>query len=139
VYAPEIVAEAIVFAAENPRREIAVGDAAVGFVTGQRLSPALTDALLSIPRLGVGEAKSDRPDNGQDNVDTPSGGPGQVHGGYPGTVLRHSALTSALARVPRPGDVLTGALSTLRRLRSGGETNPVRTEPGHGSGSGVRP
>src|SRR3954463_3560409 len=107
VYAPEIVADAIVFTAQHPRREVAVGGAAVGFVTGQRLSPALTDAVMSIPRLGVSESKADRPDNGQDNVDAPMDGPGQVHGSYPGPVLRHSTVTAVLARVPRPGDVLT--------------------------------
>src|SRR3712207_697746 len=75
VYAPEIVAEAIVFAAAHPRREIPVGGAAVGFFLGQRLSPALTDAVLSIRRLGRGTQKADRPDNGVDNLDTPIDGP----------------------------------------------------------------
>jgi NAD(P)-dependent dehydrogenase (short-subunit alcohol dehydrogenase family) len=118
VYAPEIVADTIVYTAEHPRREVAVGGAAVGFVTGQRLSPALTDALMSIPRIGVGESKADRPDNGRDNVDAPMDGPGQVHGSYSGRVLRRSAVTEALRHVPRPGDVLTGVLATVRRSRS---------------------
>jgi NAD(P)-dependent dehydrogenase (short-subunit alcohol dehydrogenase family) len=117
VYAPEVVADAIVHTAEHPRREVAVGDAAVAFITGQRLSPAVTDALLSIPRLGVGELTADRPDNGTDNLDAPMDGPGQVHGSYPGPVLRSSPVTAVLSRLPRPGDVLTGALSTLRRSR----------------------
>lgn len=134
VYAPEVVADAIVFTAENPRREVAVGGAAVGFVAGQRLSPALTDALMSIPRLGIGESKADRPDNGRDNVDAPMDGPGQVRGSYSGPVLQRSVVTSVLARIPRPGDVLTGALSTLRRHRAGGEADRVPVEPGHGSG-----
>ncbi|HXV91970.1 MAG TPA: SDR family oxidoreductase [Pseudonocardia sp.] len=124
VYDPEIVAEAIVYTAEHPRREVAVGGSAIGFVTAQRLSPALTDAVLSIPRLGIGELKADRPDNGRDNVDTPVDEPGQVHGSYPGTVLHHSATTAVLSRIPRPGDLLTGALSTLRRIRSNGASAP---------------
>ncbi|CAA9450121.1 MAG: 3-oxoacyl-[acyl-carrier protein] reductase [uncultured Pseudonocardia sp.] len=135
VYAPEVVADAIVFTAEHPRREVAVGGSAIGFVTGQRLSPALTDALLSLPRLGVSELKADRPDNGVDNVDAPVDEPGRVHGGHPGTVLRHSAVTAVLARVPRPGDVLTGALSTLRRASGRGDATassapPARTSDG---------
>jgi NAD(P)-dependent dehydrogenase (short-subunit alcohol dehydrogenase family) len=129
VYAPEVVADAIVYTAEHPRREVAVGGAAVGFVTGQRLSPALTDAVMSIPRLGVSESKADRPDNGQDNVDAPMDGPGQVHGSYPGPVLRHSTVTAVLARVPRPGDVLTGALSTLRRVRGSGDATASSPPP----------
>jgi NAD(P)-dependent dehydrogenase (short-subunit alcohol dehydrogenase family) len=130
VYAPEVVADAIVFTAENSRREVAVGGSAVGFVAGQRLSPALTDAVMSIPRLGIGESKADRPDNGQDNVDAPMDGPGQVRGSYSGPVLQRSVVTSVLARIPRPGDVLTGALSTLRRNRAGREADRVPVEPG---------
>ncbi|WP_433274885.1 SDR family oxidoreductase [Pseudonocardia xinjiangensis] len=119
VYAPEIVADTIVHAAEHPRREVAVGGVAVGFVAGQRLSPALLDAVMSIPRLGVEEMTADRPDNGTDNLDAPLDEPGQVHGSYSGKVLRRSVVTDLLKHVPRPGDLLTGALSTIRRARSG--------------------
>jgi hypothetical protein len=72
VYAPEVVADTIVYAAEHPRREIPVGGAAVGFLAGQRVAPAPTDALQSIPRLGVATLKADRPGNG--NVDQPMDG-----------------------------------------------------------------
>jgi NAD(P)-dependent dehydrogenase (short-subunit alcohol dehydrogenase family) len=115
VYAPEIVADTMVFAATHPRREIPVGGAAVGFFLGQRLSPALTDALLSFRRPGVGTQRTGRPDNGTDNVDEPVDGPGQVHGSYPGTVLRHSAFTRLIGRRPRPGELVGAALSRLRR------------------------
>jgi NAD(P)-dependent dehydrogenase (short-subunit alcohol dehydrogenase family) len=115
VYAPEVVAATIVYAAQHPRREIPVGGAAVGFFLGQRLSPALTDALLSVRRFGVGTQRTDRPDNGVDNVDAPVDGPGQVHGSYPGRVLRHSVFTWLIGRRSRPGELATAALSLLRR------------------------
>jgi NAD(P)-dependent dehydrogenase (short-subunit alcohol dehydrogenase family) len=115
VYAPEIVADTIVYAATHPRREIPVGGAAVGFFLGQRLSPALTDALMSIRRLGVEAQRTDRPDNGTDNVDSPIDGPGQVHGSYPGRVLRRSAFTRLVGRRIRPGDAATAVLRNLRR------------------------
>ena len=118
VYAPEIVADAIVHAAAHPRREIPVGGAAVGFMLGQRLSPALTDAVLSIRRIGRGAQKSDRPDNGVDNLDAPIDGPGQVHGSYSGRVLRHSAFTRLVGRRPRPGELVTAAIAGLRRRRA---------------------
>jgi NAD(P)-dependent dehydrogenase (short-subunit alcohol dehydrogenase family) len=114
VYAPEIVADTIVYAAAHPRREIPVGGAAVGFILGQRLSPALTDALLSVRRLGVGLQRTDRPDNGVDNVDGPLDGPGQVHGNYPGRVLRHSAFTRLIGRRLRPGSAAMAVLGKLR-------------------------
>jgi NAD(P)-dependent dehydrogenase (short-subunit alcohol dehydrogenase family) len=115
VYAPEIVAASILYAARHPRREIPVGGAAAGFILGQRLSPALTDAVMSIRRIGIGVQRTDRPDNGVDNVDTPVDGPGQVHGSYPGRVLRHSLFTRLIGRRLRPGELATAGISRLRR------------------------
>jgi NAD(P)-dependent dehydrogenase (short-subunit alcohol dehydrogenase family) len=117
VYAPEVVAANIVYAAEHPRREIPVGGAAAGFILAQRLSPALADALFGSRRVGVGLQRTERPDNGVDNVDAPMDGPGQVHGSYPGRVLRHSMFTRLIGRRPRPGELLTAALARMRRPR----------------------
>jgi hypothetical protein len=117
VYAPEIVAASIVYAAQHPRREIPVGGAAVAFFLGQRFSPALTDALLSIRRLGIGTQRTDRPDNGVDNLDGPIDGPGQVHGTYSGRVLQHSLFTRLIGRRPRPGELATAVVSRLQRRR----------------------
>ncbi len=117
VYAPEVVAANVVYAAAHPRREIPVGGSAVGFLLGQRLSPALTDAVLSLHRAGIGAQVTDRPDNGVDNVDGPLDGPGRVHGSHPGRVLRHSAFTWLIGRRPRPGELITAALAAARRRR----------------------
>ncbi len=43
-----------------------------------------------------------------------------VHGNYPGHILRHSVITSLLARTPRPGELLT---SVVNRLHSTGSAN----------------
>ncbi len=115
VYAPEVVAESIVFAAQHPRREIPVGGAAAALILGQRLSPALTDAVLAIRRFGVASQRTDRPDNGVDNLDSAIDGPGQVHGSFPGLVLRHSPFTRLIGRLPRPGDLATAAVRLLHR------------------------
>jgi NAD(P)-dependent dehydrogenase (short-subunit alcohol dehydrogenase family) len=129
VYAPEVVAATIVYAAEHPRREIPVGGAALGLYVAQRLSPALTDAVLSIRRLAEGIQRTDRPDNGVDNLDRPVDGPGQVHGTYPGRVLRHSVLTRLIGHRRRPGELATAA---IRRL-SGAPAGP----PGRGTRTGA--
>ena len=112
-------------AAARPRGESPVGGAAVGFILGQRLSPALTDALFGIRRLGIGEQRTGRPDNGVDNVDAPMDGPGQVHGSHPGRVLRHSLFTRLVGRRPRPGEILTAAIARAHRAR-GAEPVPPR-------------
>lgn len=116
VYAPEIVAETVVYAAEHPRREIPVGGSAVGLYLAQRLSPALADAVLSTRRAGVEAQRADRPDNGVDNLEAPLDG-GRVHGDYPGRVLRRSPFTDLIGRLPRPGELLTAVLTELRRQR----------------------
>jgi hypothetical protein len=115
VYAPELVADTIVYAATNPRREIPVGGSAVGFFLGQRLSPALTDALMSIRRVGVGSQRADRPDDRVDNLEAPMEEPGQVRGGYRGLVLRDSLFTRLVGRRRRPGELALMGLTRLHR------------------------
>ncbi|WP_410572998.1 SDR family oxidoreductase [Amycolatopsis sp. cmx-4-61] len=115
VYAPEAVADTIVFAATHPRREIPVGGATAGFFLGQRLSPGLTDALLSVRRIGSGSFRNTLPDNGTDNVDSSVDEPGRVHGSHPGKVVQRSAFTRLIGTLPRPGDLLTAVVSRRHR------------------------
>ncbi|WP_250002967.1 SDR family oxidoreductase [Actinoplanes sp. M2I2] len=131
VYAPEVVAESIVYAATHPRREILVGGAAAAFALAQRLSPALTDAVLSIRRLGAGSQQTDRPDNGVDNLDAPLDGPGRIWGTFPGRVLRHSLFTQLIGHRPRPAELLTAAVRRLQPVpeESATEGNAGRPLP----------
>ncbi|WP_250034200.1 SDR family oxidoreductase [Paractinoplanes maris] len=131
VYAPEVVARSIVFAAAHPRREIMVGGAAAAFALAQRLSPALTDAVLSIRRLGAGSQHTDRPDNGVDNLDAPLDGPGRIWGTFPGRVLRSSPFTELISHRPRPAELLTAAVRRLNPVRKEGVTdgNAVHPQP----------
>lgn len=117
VYAPELVAEAIATAAEHPTREVPVGGAALAFIAGQRISPALTDVVMSLPRIGFASQRSRRADNGSDNLFQPALDHGAVHGSHPGRVCRHSPVTSLLANRPRLGDLLL-------RLRQGRSPTP---------------
>ncbi len=113
VYAPEVVAEAVVRAAVHPRREVPAGDAALGFIAGQRFSPALTDAVLSV--AGRPAQMTDRPDDGTDIVDTPTAGPGSVLGAYADQAIRTSPVTRVAGAVPRPGELLLRARRMLPR------------------------
>jgi short-subunit dehydrogenase len=69
VYEPQLVAEAILFAAENPRREIMVGGMGKMFGFLEKLSPAMLDMYLV--RDGFKQQQSDQPDDGQDNLFAP--------------------------------------------------------------------
>jgi hypothetical protein len=44
-------------------------------------------------------------------------------------VLRHSTVTAVLAVSPRPGDVLPGSVSTLRRGRGSGDATASSSPP----------
>lgn len=115
-YAPEVVAEAILKAATRPTREVPIGGVAVAFMGAQRMSPALADAVLSLRRVALGLQRTDRPDNGTDNVDAPVDEPGQVRGNYPGTVLRHSPYTRWIGQRRRPSEVLSGIATRARTV-----------------------
>jgi hypothetical protein len=55
--------------------------------------PAAVGALAKVAEQRFGHV---------DNMDAPVDGPGQVHGSYPGPVLRHSVFTRLIGRLPRP-------------------------------------
>jgi NAD(P)-dependent dehydrogenase (short-subunit alcohol dehydrogenase family) len=117
VYTPELVAQAIVRAATQPRREIPVGGAAAALMLAQRLAPALTDAVLAVRRAGEGSQRTPRPDNRRDNLDAPLPGPGQVRGTFPGRVLRRSPYTDLIAFRRRPGELLLAVVAGVNRRR----------------------
>ncbi len=113
VYAPEVVAEAVVRAATHPRREVPAGDAALGFIAGQRFSPAVTDAVLSV--AGRPTQMTDRPDDGTDILDTPTPGPGSVRGSHADQAIRTSPVTRLAGTVLRPGELLLRARQRMPR------------------------
>ena len=71
IYQPTIVADAVLFAAERPARDLVVGGAARAVMTAQQLSPRLLDALLL--RFGFGVHYTDEPktEDAPDNLYAP--------------------------------------------------------------------
>jgi short-subunit dehydrogenase len=59
VYQPEVAADAIVHAAEHPRRELWVGANTVAVIVGNKLAPGLADRYLA--RTNVKAQQADRP------------------------------------------------------------------------------
>ncbi|MBD0292951.1 MAG: SDR family oxidoreductase [Jiangellaceae bacterium] len=70
VYEPRVVAETIVAAAQHPVRQVFAGGAGRLLEAAQRLSPALVDVYLLGPGRIVEGQRADRPDDGQDNLET---------------------------------------------------------------------
>ncbi|MDQ4106531.1 MAG: short-chain dehydrogenase, partial [Actinomycetota bacterium] len=72
IYEPGTVADIILYAAENPARDLVSGGAAQAIIVNQRLSPRMVDAILAT-RAGFEPQKTDEPrsENEPDNLYAP--------------------------------------------------------------------
>ncbi len=75
IYEPETVANVIVYASENPARDLVSGGAARALILNQRLSPRMLDAILAT-RAGFSPQKTDEPRSEDD--------PDNLYGPIPG-------------------------------------------------------
>ncbi len=68
IYGPNLVADAILHAAEHPARDIVVGGAAKALILGQRFSPRLVDALMQRRGFEVHYTDEPKTENAPDNL-----------------------------------------------------------------------
>lgn len=130
-YPPEMVAKAILFAAEHPVRDLIVGDAAILFSIIQRVSPWLADSLLRPSAFRLQRTRQPKSADAPNNLFHHLEGYDHVHGEFqritipasPGTwwethpVARTLAAGSAVVTALAAGVVL--AMPTLRAVRFG--------------------
>lgn len=122
IYQPNIVADAILYAAEHPVRDIVAGGAGKMIVAMQRLSPRLLDRLMrpiAIPAQQTDEPKSaDAPNN----LFTPVEGYSHVQGDFDKQSMPFSLADwidfHPVARRAALVGTVAGAVA-LRRFRSG--------------------
>jgi short-subunit dehydrogenase len=109
VYAPELVAEAILYCAENPERDLFVGGGGKGLSVAGHVAPEITDKVMEWTMFGLQE--SNRPAvNPHDNALYQPSGPYAERGGYEGHVAESSLYTKAsLHPLIAGGVVLAGA------------------------------
>jgi NAD(P)-dependent dehydrogenase (short-subunit alcohol dehydrogenase family) len=96
IFQPEVVAEGIVWAADNPdaTRELVIGWPALQAIVGNKLVPGLADQVLA--RSGYSSQQTDepedpdRPDNLWQPVDDAGGGDHGAHGTFD-AMARHSS------------------------------------------------
>jgi short-subunit dehydrogenase len=91
VYAPELVAGAILDCAAHPRRDVFIGGAAKAFALVETFAPRLAD--LSMERSLFRAQRGDGPPRGRDSLFAPSGEEGHVRGRHQGHVARSSVYT----------------------------------------------
>lgn len=121
VYDPQVVAEAIVHAAEHGGREIVVGGWGKLLTVGQWLSPTLLDRYMLQGARAWKQQLTPRPDDSRDNLFEASTGSGSVTGEFGSDAKPASLYTSFLelhpARKRAVGTALVvAALAVLRRI-----------------------
>lgn len=121
VYQPSAVAEAIVFAAHHPRRQIVVGGAGAALAAAQRVSPALTDRVLAFNDQIFKRQRRSRPDHGESNLWEPAPGAGAIRGRSVRFALPRSRWARTFGYHPRASQaaigVGAGVVASLRRHR----------------------
>jgi len=125
VYAPEIVADAILYAAQNPKRDVFVGGASKFNATGSRLLPRVFDKYLQATMFKNQKLDIDTDPSRRDALHKPDytrelrerqGSPHDVieHSEYTAAALRSKYITTALLG---GGAVLAAFALTRRKTR----------------------
>ena len=130
VYTPDVVARAILTAAEHPRRDLIVGGMGKVVSLGEKVSPRLTDKYMErstfdSQKTGI-RALADRPTNLHEPLPH-DGGP---RGSFDGRVKKWSAYTEAVLHPRATAALLAGfgvVIAGIRRLRRS-QTRPPEAE-----------
>jgi NAD(P)-dependent dehydrogenase (short-subunit alcohol dehydrogenase family) len=119
MYAPGVVADAIIYAAEKAPRDIVAGGAGKGMILGQRLSPRLMDALMLIGGFGTQQTDEPKPEGAPDALFAPVEGQDRAEADFGGQTLSRS-LTTWLDTHPvaKRGLVAGAALGVAAALRA---------------------
>jgi NAD(P)-dependent dehydrogenase (short-subunit alcohol dehydrogenase family) len=118
IYEPETVANIIMYAAENPARDLVSGGAAQALILNQRLSPRILDAILAT-RAGFAPQKTDEPrsEDDPDNLYAPIRGHDTAKNGFRAlsrSLYNWLQMHPVVRRGAAVGTAL-GLLTTLRR------------------------
>jgi hypothetical protein len=93
MYAPGVVADAIIYAAEKAPRDIVAGGAGKGMILGQRLSPRLMDALMLIGGFETQQTNEPKPEDAPDALFAPVEGQDRAEADFGGQTLSRSLAT----------------------------------------------
>jgi short-subunit dehydrogenase len=130
VYAPEVVAEAILYCAEHQEREVFAGGGGKALSAAEKYAPRLTDKLMEWTMIDM--QKSGRPSRRRgDNGLYKASGKLKERGGYEGHVSESSLYTKASIHPYVTSAILLGsglALALWLRTKSGGTGRGAETE-----------
>lgn len=95
VYSPDLVAGAIMHAAEHPRRDLIVGGGGKAFVTSEHLAPKVTDKAMQTDTF-VGMQLKEQPNRPDQNALYQPSERLAERGNYDGHVMKRSLYTTAV-------------------------------------------
>ena len=107
VYAPDLVAEAILHCAEHPERDLYVGGGGKVLAEAGQLAPGLTDKMIGAMMFDVQKSDRQKPPARQDSLHAPIAD-GDERGDYPGHVAESSVYTKASKHPLITGSVIAG-------------------------------
>lgn len=93
IYQPHLTAEAILYAATHPEREIVVGGAGKALAALNRISPRLADAAVARKAFWLQRTTEERPAEAPNNLYEPVPGHARVEGSYTGRARPFSIYT----------------------------------------------
>jgi short-subunit dehydrogenase len=109
VLEPHLVAEAILSAAAQPKRDIFVGSTGKVMALGEAFSPAMVDRMMLSGDMIFRQQQADAPPAPHDNLFSPVPGPGSVSGEWQELASAHSPFTRAMELHPTQRRMVLGA------------------------------
>ncbi len=129
VYAPDLVAEAILHCAENSERDLYVGGGGKMLAEASHHAPGLTDKLIEATMFTWQRSDRRKPAGRDDSLHAPSAD-GEERGGYPGHVAESSVYTKASVHPLIAGSLLAGlgiaAFAAWRSVVANSASGPHR-------------
>ena len=118
VYAPDLVAEAILHCAEHPERDLYVGGGGKVLAEAGHLAPRLTDKMMEAMMFDMQKSDREKPEDRPDSLYAPIED-GEERGDYPGHVAESSVYTKASKHPLITGSLIAGlGLAVLAAWRS---------------------
>ncbi|HEY8562676.1 MAG TPA: SDR family oxidoreductase [Pyrinomonadaceae bacterium] len=110
IYHPQVVVDAIAYAAENPVRDLVAGGAGLGVVYAERLSPGLADFFSgAIGFAGQNGGEKDSPEQYRDNLFEPVSGYDTVEGNFSDEQIKSDPYTFVKTNPKVKNSLLLGA------------------------------
>ncbi len=117
IYHPQIVADAILYAAENPTREMIAGGAGLGVVYAERAAPRLADFFSeTIGYAGQNGGAKLSPEQFEDSLFEPLTGYDTIEGSFSGEQFMSDPYTSLKTSNAARKSILFGAVGAIGAL-----------------------